>query len=136
MQVRTEAGEVELGTEECFQHLVEGLEDHDPRVRRLAICGLAASGDPRAVEHIMRALGDEDPELRQRAAMALGKLGDPRAAPVLIEAAEQSDPPLHRAAILALGELGPVGISVLAKEVRCEDPGGPRPRRDRARRDP
>ena len=41
MEVRTEAGEVEVGTEECFRHLVEGLEDPDPRIRRLAICGLA-----------------------------------------------------------------------------------------------
>ena len=122
MQVRTEAGEVEVGTEECFRNLVDSLGDPDPKVRQLAVCGLAASGDERALEHIGTALDDEDADLRQRAAMALGRLGDRRAAPLLIAVAERDDPPLHRAAILALGELGPVGIDVLAREIACREP--------------
>ena len=80
MQVRTEAGEVELGTEGCFQHLVEGLSDRDPGIRRLAICGLAASGDTRAVEHLTRLLADDDLDVRQQAAMALGKIEPARGA--------------------------------------------------------
>jgi HEAT repeat protein len=122
MQVRTEAGEVEVGTEECFQNLIDALADPDPKVRQLAVCGLAASGDARAAERIVAVLRDDVEDIRQRAAMALGKLGDPRSAPSLIEAARGEDRALHRAAILALGELGPIAVDVLAEEIGCSDP--------------
>jgi HEAT repeat protein len=123
MEIRTEAGEVEVGTEQCFRHLIEGLRDPDPRVRRLAVCGLAAAGDTRAVEPLAAVLTDtaEDEEVRCRAAMALGKLGDDGAAPALTKAVRGPDHALHRAAILALGALGPVGIDLLAEELRCAE---------------
>lgn len=122
MLVRTEVGEVELGTEACFRRLVEGLDDPDARVRRLSVCGLAASGDPRAVEHLITALRDPDAMVRERAAIALGRLGDQRAVPALREAAErEDDSPLHRAALLALGELGPIAIDLLVRELCCPD---------------
>ncbi len=122
MEVRTELGEIQIGTEECFQHLAEALHDPDPKIRRLAVCGLAASGDARAVDLLDGTLADEDEDVRTRAAMALGRLGDRRAAPALVRAAQGSDPALHRAAILALGELGPVAVDLLADELHCREP--------------
>jgi HEAT repeat protein len=122
MLVRTEVGEIEVGTEECFQRLIAELEDPDPRVRRVAVCGLAASGHPRAVEHIIRALRDPDVAVRERAAVALGRIGDRRAAPALAEAAvREDDPAVHRAALLSLGELGPVALEVLVRELHCRE---------------
>jgi HEAT repeat protein len=120
--VRTEAGEVEVGTESCFRHLVETLGDPDPRARLVAVCGLAASGDARAVDHILSALEDEHPAVRERAAVALGRIGDRRAAPGLLAAVQRPDAALHRAAIAALGELGPVAVDVLEAELGCSDP--------------
>lgn len=73
-EVRTEAGEVLVGDNECFQHLIQGLRDPDPRMRRLAVCGLAAAGDPRAVEPSVERLDDEDPTVRARAREALEKI--------------------------------------------------------------
>lgn len=121
LAVRTDAGEVEIGTESCFQELVAKLRDPEPQVRLLAVCGLAASGDERAVLHVVLALEDPDAAVRERAAMALGKIGDPRAAPALLAAATDTDRALHRAAVAALGELGPVAIDLLAEELRSVD---------------
>jgi HEAT repeat protein len=118
-EIRTEEGSVRVGTEECFQHLVAGLQDASVRVRLLAVCGLAASGDPRAAEHVVTALRDGDPEVRTRAAFALGRLGDAKAAPALIEAARGDDLELHRAAITALGALGDVAVDVLGRELHA-----------------
>ncbi len=122
MEIRTEEGRVRVGTEECYRNLVEGLRDERVHVRLLAVCGLAASGDPRSVEHLIGALRDEHVEVRTRAAFALGRLGEAQAAPYLIEAARSDDPELHCAAITALGELGEVAVGVLAEELRT---GGP-----------
>ncbi len=120
-EVRTEAGEVRVGTEACLRNLLDALGDEDPKVRRLAVCGLAASGDTRAVEPLIGALGDADEDVRTRAALALGKLGDRRAAPALVRAALGDDPPLHRAAVLALGELD-AGLDVLARALGSREP--------------
>ncbi|MFB3739656.1 MAG: HEAT repeat domain-containing protein [Candidatus Velamenicoccus archaeovorus] len=120
-EVRTEEGEVKVGTEACFQNLVEGLSDPDPKVRRLAVCGLAASGEVRCVEHVARMLHDPDEEVRTRAALALGKMGHAEAAPPLVEAATGPDAALRRAAILALGELD-AGLDVLADVLRRGEP--------------
>jgi HEAT repeat protein len=117
MEVRTDEGSVRVGTEECFQHLAAGLEDPSVHVRRLAVCGLAASGDPRSIELLIGALRDEAVEVRTRAAFALGRVGDAKAAPPLIEAARGEDPELHRAAITALGELGDVAVDELVTEL-------------------
>jgi len=122
VEIRTEEGPVRVGTEECFQHLVEALSDPNPRIRKLGICGLAAAADTRSAEHIMTLVGDTDLEVRTRAIMALGRLGDARAAPALIDAARSGDPDVHRAAIAALGELGPVAVELLAAELRSKDP--------------
>ena len=117
MEIRTEEGPVRVGTEECFQRLAEGLQDPSVHVRMLAVCGLAASGDPRSVELLIGALGDEASDVRTRAAYALGRVGDAKAAPPLIEAARGDDPELHRAAITALGELGEASVDELAREL-------------------
>lgn len=122
VEIRTEEGPVRVGTEECFQHLVEALSDPNPRIRKLGICGLAASGDHRAIEHIAALIGDPDHDVRTRAIFALGRLGDAKAAPSLIEAARSVDPTIHRAAIAALGELGPVAVDLLAAELRSKEP--------------
>lgn len=121
-EVRTEAGEVQVGTEECFRHLVEGLADGDPKVRRLAVCGLAASGDSRAPELIAPLLHDPDEEVRTRAAVALGKLGDCVVAPALAEAAGGTDVALRRAAMVALGELD-CGLDILSEALHAPEAG-------------
>lgn len=118
--VRTEAGEVQVGTEECFRHLVEGLEDLEPKVRRLALCGLAASGDPRAPALIVPLLRDAHEEVRTRAAVALGKLGDCRVSPALGEVARGEDVALRRAAIVALGELD-CGLDILSETMHAPE---------------
>jgi HEAT repeat protein len=120
-EVRTEVGEVQVGTEACFQHLLESLRDPDPKVRSLAVCGLAAAGDIRAVGALIGTLDDVDPEIRRRAAVALGKLGDRTAASALRQAARGTDVDLHRAAIMALGELD-AGLDVLAESIKDGDP--------------
>jgi HEAT repeat protein len=119
-QVRTEAGEVRVGTEGCFRKLLEALDDEDPKVRRLAVCGLAACGDARAIDSLIERLSDPDEDIRTRVAVALGKIGDRRAAPALVAAASGDDLPL-RAAILALGELD-AGLDILAGALEDPDP--------------
>jgi HEAT repeat protein len=120
-EVRTDVGEVQLGTDECFRNLLDALHDPEPRVRRLAVCGLAASGDPRAVEPLIGILDDHDAELRQRAAVALGKMGDRHAAPALADAASGDDLALRRVAILSLGVLD-AGLDVLGDALSDPDP--------------
>jgi HEAT repeat protein len=120
-QVRTEVGEVRVGTEECFRNLLEALDDEDPKVRRLAVCGLAACGGSRALDALIERLGDPDEDIRMRVAVALGKIGDRRAAPALVRAASGDDLPLRRVSILALGELD-AGLDVLAEALRDPDP--------------
>lgn len=120
-QVRTEVGEVRVGTEACFRNLLEGLDDDDPKVRRLAVCGLAACGDARAIDSLIERLSDPDEDIRTRVAVALGKIGDRRAAPALVGAASGDDLRLRRVAILALGELD-AGLDVLAEALHDPDP--------------
>jgi hypothetical protein len=120
-QVRTDVGEVRIGTEECFRNLLHALDDADPKVRRLAVCGLAACGDARAIDSLVERLHDPDEDIRTRVAVALGKIGDRRAAPALASAATGDDIPLRRVAILALGELD-AGLDVLAQALRDPDP--------------
>jgi HEAT repeat protein len=122
-QVRTEVGEVRVGTEECFHNLLSALDDEDPKVRRLAVCGLAACacGGERALDALIERLSDPDGDIRMRVAVALGKIGDRRAAPALVRAASGDDLPLRRVAILALGELD-AGLDVLADALHDPDP--------------
>jgi HEAT repeat protein len=120
-QIRTEFGDVQVGTEACFDHLVRCLDDPDPATRCLAVCGLASSHDARAVDHLVRMLDDPAPEVRSRAALALGKLGERHAGPALVEAARRADPGLHQASIMALGELDS-GLGVLSGALRAGDP--------------
>lgn len=119
-QIRTQFGEVDVGTESCFDHLVTRLDDPDAATRCLAVCGLAASRDVRAVDVLVRMLDDADGEVRAHAALALGRLGDRHAAPALVEASRQPDPVLRRASIMALGELDS-GLEVLAVALRDGD---------------
>jgi HEAT repeat protein len=110
-----------VGTEDCFGNLLEALDDQDPKVRRLAVCGLAACGGERALDALTERLSDPDEDIRTRVAVALGKIGDRRAAPALVRAAAADDLPLRRVAILALGELD-AGLGVLAEALRDPDP--------------
>ncbi|MGZ4114894.1 MAG: HEAT repeat domain-containing protein [Actinomycetota bacterium] len=120
-QVRTDVGEVRVGTEECFRNLLAALDDEDAKVRRLAVCGLAACGDARAIDSLVERLHDPDEDIRTRVAVALGKIGDRRAAPALVHAASGDDLPLRRVAIMALGELD-AGLDVLSDALRDPDP--------------
>lgn len=120
-QIRTEFGEVAVGTDACFDHLVACLSDPDPATRCLAVCGLASSGDARAVDLLIGVLDDPEAEVRARAALALGRLGDRRVGPALVDAASRADPALHRASLMALGELD-AGLDVLAVALRDGDP--------------
>lgn len=113
---------MQVGTEECFVHLVDALSDPEPHVRKLGISGLAASGDPRAAGYIEGLVGDPDLDVRVRAIMALGRSGGASATPALVEAARSGDPVAHRAAIAALGEIGPVAVDLLAEDLRADDP--------------
>jgi HEAT repeat protein len=122
-EVRTEEGSVRVGTEECFQHLAAGLRDPSVHVRLLAVCGIAASRDPRSIPLLIGSLADESVQVRTRAAFALGRVGDATAAPPLIDAARGEDPELHRAAITALGELGEIAVDELAREMTEAGPG-------------
>jgi HEAT repeat protein len=120
-QVRTDVGEVRVGTEECFRNLLAALDDQDPMVRRLAVSSLAACGDARAIDSLVARLDDPDEDIRARVVVALGKIGDRRAAPGLVRAASGDDLPLRRVAIPALGELD-AGLGVLIGALGDPDP--------------
>ena len=67
-KVRTVEGDVLVGTDACLLPLIEALTDPEQRIRRLAVCGLAATHDPQAVEPLILATEDPSDEIRVAAA--------------------------------------------------------------------
>lgn len=80
-------------------------ESEDLLVRRRALEGIAASGQPGVTRLIESANYSSEPEMRASALFAMGRNADPRWIPFLLPELEQGDPELRLEAVRALGEL-------------------------------
>lgn len=104
------------------EHGIADLNDHDWRVRTLALRDLIRLGtrDRRAVE---AGLAHDDPQVRYLSTAALGVLGESAAAPALAPVAKDDPSPLVRSqAVVALGQITATSATVLLESIASEDP--------------
>ena len=106
--------------EKAVEHLIDALQDEDPRIRMGAAAALSAIGDPRAVDALAeRLLHDEEILVRRAAAEALHKLAwkpksDAKKAHLLIELGRWSE----------VEKLGSAAVEPLIRTLKSSDQVG------------
>ena len=99
-----------------LSHLVDALDDDDPRVRLRAAQACGTFADPRAVPGLTARLDDE-PRVRRAAANALGSIGTDQALAALLDLLDEPDESLRRIAAGALGKANnPEPVEPLARD--------------------
>jgi hypothetical protein len=87
-------------------HLIEELDNHDPKVRLGIIEALGDIGDPAAVRPLIHLLGEETGiEIRWAIALALGNAGDAAAIPPLVQTLQDPDKYVRFGAAMSLERL-------------------------------
>jgi HEAT repeat protein len=85
---------------DCFHNPSEHIH-----VRRRALEGIAASGQPNITRLIENTLNESDQTMRVSALYAMGRNADPRWIPYLLPELSHDDPAIRMEAVRALGEL-------------------------------
>jgi HEAT repeat protein len=88
-----------------MQHLIEQLDDPNPRKRHEAVNDLLSNGAA-AFSPLVEALNHEDVEIRWRAVTVLGWMGDPRAISPLVKRAVGEGYEAKVNIVWALGQIG------------------------------
>jgi hypothetical protein len=81
---------------EISPKLKEGLANPSPKVRIVAVSGVAKSGDPQARALLEAMVLDPDPAVRAAVVEGLGRIGDPGAVPALEKLQSDSDPTVQK----------------------------------------
>lgn len=61
---------------ECFDALVNALDDSNYNVRRFALRALAKNGDPQTLKPVIKMLRDDDPEVVEEAINVLERIAE------------------------------------------------------------
>lgn len=117
-----------VGSRGGLRVLVDLLNDGDRNVKRAALDGIGALGDPAAVPFLARALNDAaDEDVQLAAVAALGRVGSAEAIPALLNLVNKrqlfSGKKLVRIKVAALAALGRIS-SPAAREVLTSVAGG------------
>ena len=113
-----------FGEPSSFEVFRESIGDPDPRVRDVAVLGLAFIDDSRATETLLAACRNDDAKMRAAAARALGLRAPlPAAAEALITALADRDPWVRYYACQSLGRLRHEAASELVARLLA-DPAG------------
>lgn len=102
--------------------LTEYMGHESPRMRRIALWGIAALEDQTATPAVVAALDDPDSPVVFTALMTLGDLGDRQALDRMVAALDHPDFRVRAAAALNVGLVGPRPQDVEALIAHVEDP--------------
>lgn len=102
----------------AIELLIRALDDDYTKVRRKALQGLIAIGEP-ALPALIEAAASDQATVRRYAVHCLGKIADPRGRQVVLDALEDGEPKVRRQATRALLTLATVDdVPVLAQFLR------------------
>ena len=111
-----------LGNAKTLPHLVDRLDDENPRVRARAARALGKIGDPEGVPPLAKRLDAPNVDVRREVASALAAVGTDQAVGALVSRIDDESPQIRHVVVSAIGEVGdPRPLDALIEALRDEN---------------